>query len=68
MGQVIDITDPSEPIALAREMVERAPECVAALAVLVRKDGSMWFDSRGHRKADVLWALSKMQMEILADE
>jgi hypothetical protein len=49
MGEVADITPTHEPISLAREMVERAPGCAAGVCVLVRPDGSLWYDMAGVR-------------------
>ena len=60
MTDIADITPPSEPIALAREMVSRAVGTKAALAVLVREDGSLWYDMAGHQRKDILWALQRM--------
>lgn len=66
MGDVIaDITPAHEPVCVAREMVARAPEAKAAAAVLVRKDGSIWYDMTGHERASVLWALQKMIHELM---
>ncbi len=67
MGKVIDITDPTEPLSLAREMVERAPGCKAALAVLVRDDGTIWYDCSGQSRMEIVWALSKMKLQVLTD-
>ena len=64
-SNVIDITNPMEPIALAREMVERAPGCKAAFAVLVREDGSIWYDCCGHSKGEIVWSMEKMKLQIL---
>ena len=60
MSEVADITPPHEPISLAREMVERAPGTKAGLAVLVRDDGSLWYDMAGHNRAALMWALQRM--------
>ena len=68
MSNVVDITNPVEPIALAREMVERAIGCKAAIAVLVRDDGSLWYDCSGHEQAYILWALEKIKHDLLSDE
>ena len=65
MAEIADITPDYEPIALAREMVKRAPGCVAAFCVLVREDGSLWRDTCGHRNLEVLWALEKTRYELL---
>ena len=68
MSEVADITPAHEPIGLAREMVERAPGCVAAVCVLVREDGSMWYDSCGHHRMEVLWALEKLRHQLMMGE
>lgn len=60
MSAVTDITPLHEPIALAREMVERAPDATAAVCILVKSDGSLWYDMSGHRRVDVMWALQRM--------
>lgn len=68
MSNVVDITSPAEPISLARDMVERAPGCKAAIAVLVLADGTIWSDCNGHARMEILWALEKMKMQILAND
>ena len=68
MGDIIDISQPHEPIALAREMVVRAPGCKAAMAILVGRDGNLWWDMSGTDRAYVLWALQKMIHELMEDE
>lgn len=68
MSNVVDITNPAEPISLARDMVERAPGCKAALAVLVCEDGSIWSDCNGHSRMEILWALERMKIQILTDD
>ncbi len=65
MSNVVDITNPVEPIALAREMVDRAPGCKAAVAILVRDNGSLWYDCSGHERAYILWALEKLKQDLL---
>lgn len=65
MGKVADITPRHEPIGLAREMVNRAPGTKAALAVLVREDGSLWYDMAGHERAYIMWALQRMVNELM---
>jgi len=67
MNNVVDITDPAEPIALAREMVDRAIGCKAAVAILVRDDGTIWYDCSGQERMSIVWALEKMKLQILAD-
>ncbi len=67
MSEVEDITPNHEPISLAREMVERAPGAAAGLCVLVREDGSVWYDMAGHQRADVLWALQRMIHTLMSD-
>lgn len=68
MAEVHDITPLHEPIGIAREMLERAPECTSGLAVLVQRNGKLWFDSAGHQRKDILWALEKMIYELMKDE
>ena len=63
-----DITPPSNPISLAREMVDRASGARAGIAVLICKDGSMWFDCCGEERAYVMWALRRMEHELLTAE
>ena len=58
MNEVADITPDHEPISLVREAMERAPDAVACVVVLVDKDGKMWRNSCGHKKQEVLWALT----------
>ncbi len=64
---VIDITPPHLPIAVAKDMMERAPKAVAAVAALVEEDGTLWYDCAGYKRKDVLWALQKMIFEIMED-
>ncbi len=68
MSNVVDITNPVEPIALAREMVDRARGCKAAIAVLVRDDGTLWYDCSGHEQAYILWALEKLKHDLMSAE
>ena len=65
MNDVADITPPSEPIALAREMVSRAAGTKAGLAVLVRENGTLWYDMAGHERAYIMWALQRMVHELM---
>ncbi len=67
MATIDDITPDHEPISVARDMVERAPGTKAALAVLVREDGSMWYETAGHEQAYVLWALQHMIHKLMND-
>ncbi len=67
MAEIVDITPPSEPISLAREMTKRTPGSVAAVSVLVYKDGTMWSECCGHHKKDVLWALQDMIFQLMLD-
>ena len=67
-AEIVDISPPSEPIAIARNMVQRAPGCVAAVCVLVRVDGTLWQDCCGHQKQSVLWALQRMIFELMSDK
>ena len=62
---ITDITPGHEPISLAREMVKRAPGTRAALAVLVRQDGTMWYDMSGHDRAYLMWALQRMVHDLM---
>ena len=68
ISNVVDITDPAEPISLARGMVERAPGATAAVAILVRDDGTMWYDCCGHSRMEIVWALEKMKLQVLGEE
>ena len=67
-SNVVDITNPVEPIALAREMVDRSIGCKAAIAVLVKEDGSLWYDCSGHEVAYILWALEKIKHDLMHHE
>jgi hypothetical protein len=64
-NDVADITPAHDPIAVARDMVERAPGCRAGVCVLVKADGNIWYDCAGRRSADVLWALNCMIHQIM---
>jgi len=68
MSDVVDISPPHEPISLAREMVDEAPGTKAAVAILVREDGSIWYRSCGHECAYVMWALQSMIHELMENE
>ena len=67
-AEIVDISPPSEPISIARDMVQRAPGCTAAVCVLVREDGTLWSDCCGHQRKDVLWALQRMILDLMADD
>lgn len=67
MSEVSDITPHHEPISLAREMVERAPGAAAGVCVLVKPDGSIWYDMAGHHRADVMWALQRMVHTLMSE-
>ncbi len=60
MAEIADITPAHEPIAVARDMVKRAPGCAAAVSILVKSDGTLWCDMAGHQRKDILWALQHM--------
>lgn len=65
MDGIIDIEDmtetpPHEPMALAKEMVKRAPDCKAGVCILVTKTGGIWYDMAGHERQEILWALQRM--------
>ena len=68
--QVADITPLHEPIALVKDMMREATgsPCSAAVGVLVKEGGLLWYDSAGHSKATVLWALQKMIHELMTAE
>ena len=66
MNDIGDITPPHEPISVARDMVKEAPGCKAAVAVLVREDGSIWQDDCGHERAYVLWALERARQRLMS--
>lgn len=68
MNNVADITPDHEPVALAREMVERAPDAVAAFCVLVGKDGEIWRRACGHQKMEVVWACTRTIAELMSEE
>ena len=68
MAEIADIIRPHEPITIAREMVKRAPGTKAALAVLVKNDGSLWYDMAGHERAYLMWALQRMVHALMTDE
>ncbi len=71
-----DITPPHAPISLARDVVselEAKGEQVRALSmayVWVDDDGKehLKFDSCGHAKQQVLWALEYMRLELFGVE
>ena len=65
MTDFADITPKHEPIAVAREMVERAPGCTACLCVLVCEDDSLWYKMAGHQRKDILWALQRMIHQLM---
>ena len=67
-SDIPDITPLHEPIGVAKDMLERAPGCITAVGILVLGDGSMWFDSAGHARKDVLWALTRMIHELMNAE
>jgi len=67
-AEIVDISPPSEPIALARDMVQRAPGCTVAVGVLIYEDGTLWSDCCGHQRKDVLWALQRMIFDLMSDE
>lgn len=67
-AKIHDITPPHEPISVARNMIERAPAATAGIAVLIDPDGLIWWEMAGHAKKDILWALVKMQQELMESE
>ena len=68
MADVEDITPAHEPVSLIREMLDRAPGAVAAFCVLVDEDGTIWRNSCGHRKQEVLWACVKTMFDLMEDD
>ncbi len=67
-AEIVDISPPSEPIALARDMVQRAPGCTVAVGVLIYEDGTLWSGCCGHQRKDVLWALQRMIFDLMSDK
>lgn len=69
-NNIADITPAHEPIAVAREMVVRAPGCTAGVCILVKPDGTLWYDMAGSQRCEVLWALNRLShvLMIAADE
>ena len=63
-SQVTDITPSHNPVWLAREMVHRAPEAKAGIAILLN-DGELWYDMAGFKRQDILWALQRMIHELM---
>ena len=63
-GQVTDITPSHNPVWLAREMLHRAPEAKAGIAILLN-DGELWYDMAGFQRRDILWALQRMIHELM---
>ena len=70
MTIVKDITPDHNPISLARDMVEIAgkEDAVAGFYLIAFADGTLTFDCAGNRRADLVWALEKMKLEILNDK
>ena len=68
VAEISDITPAHEPISLAKEMVERAPGCKAALCVLVKADGKLWYDMSGHERVYIMWALQRMVNILMTEE
>ena len=67
MDNVVDITPKHDPMGLAKEMVSRAPDAKVGIAVLIKKDGEMWFDCCGNDAAYVVYALERMKHQIMMD-
>lgn len=67
-AKIHDITQGHEPVALARDMLAKAPECKAGFAMLENPDGSLWFEGVGHRKKDLLWALERLKHDIITED
>ena len=60
MSDIADITPDHEPIALAREMATEAIGARAGVAILISKDGSLWYRMAGRERAYIMWALQRM--------
>lgn len=59
-NDVADITPEHEPIALARKMAAEAIGARAGVAILIGKDGELWYRMAGRERAYVMWALQRM--------
>ena len=66
-NNIVDITPEHAPAALAKAMLRRAPGAAAGCVVLVKEDGSIWYDMAGHKRIHVLWALQRM-IHLLMEE
>jgi len=60
-----DITPDHNPVSLARDMVDKAPGCIAGFYCLVREDNAMAYDMAGLQRQDILWALERMKILLL---
>lgn len=60
-----DITPGYHPVALLRQALEQAEDAQACVVVIVSKDGTLWFDSCGHERQAVNWALDVMHDRLM---
>ncbi len=66
MNKIANITPNFQPIALLKANEGRAKKSTGALLVLVNKDGDLYWDGCGVSQENLLWALRKLEHEIMS--
>ena len=66
--EVKNIIPRHHPYGLLSDNLERSKDSIAAVLILVGKDGGMYFDNCGIEARDVLWALRKMEQKLLRED
>ncbi len=61
MAEIIDITPEHSPLALARLMLEAAPDATAGFYCLIDKDDALNYEIAGMQRKDILWAIERMK-------
>ncbi len=56
------------PEAMLEEIKKRIVGAQAIFVVIVKEEGMLWYDSCGHEKRDVLWALECAKIKLMAEE
>lgn len=64
---ISDITPPTNPVSIARDMLKDAPQASAGAYVLVKENGETVFDMCGEQRQMILWGLQKMILRLLTD-
>jgi len=67
-SSIKDITPEHHPVAMLRDSMPKAEQAVAGFVVLLDKDDTLYWESCGGTKKDLLWAIEQMRVRLMTDE